>query len=199
MRFRTNGMPNAVYRPKGRATAYTKMLAVIMGLSSAVAVSQPNGEPTDKAIVQISSAVVANGDSSGTGMSIPGAVVEHTISVSNLNPAIIENGIVMISSPINRNLTVMVKAIQTPLTSAFAFEKLNTLDTTKCEFLALSDNYDCIEFSNNNGATFDYVPSPYGDGTDQNITNIRFRVATPISNDSSDRISFHLKYFTKII
>jgi len=190
---------DAAFRTKAGIRTYTTMIAVMMGLSSAVAMSQPNLEPTDKPIVQISSIVLADGVSSGTDKSIPGAVIEHTIYVSNINPVIVTNGIVMISSPISQNLTVMVKPIQTPTTPVFAFEKLNPLDTSKCEFLALSDNYDCVEFSNNNGETFDYVPSPYSDGTDQNITNIRFKVVTPSSSENSDRISFHLKYFTKII
>ena len=65
-------------------------------------------------------------------------------------------------------------------------------------FTSLADTTDDLEFSDNGGATFSYIPTPDAEGYDPNVTDIRVRpegvfLAAGGGNDPSFTVQFRVR------
>ena len=66
-------------------------------------------------------------------------------------------------------------------------------------FISLSSTADDIDFSNNNGASFSYEPSPDADGFDSNVTNFRVSLkGTFRAADIGVQPTFQIEFHTRV-
>lgn len=91
---------------------------------------------------------------------IPGAVVEYTLTFINATTGTVDNNSIVLSDSVPANMKMKVA----PVT-------FNCSTTPPCG-LTYSDSTD-ISYSNNNGSTFVYTPVPDADGYDALVTDFR--------------------------
>lgn len=105
--------------------------------------------------------------------SIPGAEALYTITVANTGAGRVDNDSVVLSDAIPPNTVLFVGNLggspPGPVTFADGGAGLTFA------FAALNAAGDDVEFSNNNGSTWSYVPVPDGGGFDAAVTHIRLR------------------------
>lgn len=143
--------------------------------------------------VDISSRVISDGISASNPKAIPDAIVEYEMLVANIpaetggasGPAIV--------NPIPAQLSLFVGDIGTG-SGPFAYEVTNGASGFECRFETLSSMSDCVEFSDDGGQSFDYIPAPDRQGFDPNITHLRFRLKTGQPLESSQSSTFVLRY-----
>ena len=79
----------------------------------------------------------------------------------------------MITDTINTNLGVFVNDLGAAGSGPVAFTQGTPSSALTYTFTTLSSFADDVDFSNNGGATWVYVPTPGANGCDNNVTNIR--------------------------
>ena len=105
--------------------------------------------------------------------SIPGAFVDYYLDVSNPSTDIIGN--VVVTDDLPPEMALFVGPL-IPTGEPFEFIEGGLSGTPSgllADFDTLTSTLDGVEFSNNGGVTFTYVPSADASGFDANVTNIR--------------------------
>ena len=102
---------------------------------------------------------------------IPGAVAQYTILISNSGAGTVTNNSIVITDPIPANTTLFTGNLSAGAPYIFTDGTPSSLLT--CPFIALNNALDCIDFSNDGGATWTYVPNGAYDAA---VTNIRFNL-----------------------
>lgn len=99
---------------------------------------------------------------------IPGALAQYSVLVSNAGgPA--DNNSVFITDATPPNLALNVSGATGPIT----FAQGTPSSTLTYNFIALGDLTDDVDFSNDAGATWTYVPTAAADGCDTAVTHLR--------------------------
>lgn len=104
--------------------------------------------------------------------SIPGAIRDFTITVANPGYAYVNNSTIITDS-INSNLGVFVNDLGVAGSGPIAFTQGTPSSALTYTFTTLSSLADDVDFSNNGGATWTYVPTAGANGCDNSVTNIR--------------------------
>ncbi len=104
---------------------------------------------------------------------IPGALVDYTITVVNPSARVVDANSVIVADAIPANTDLLVGDLAGAGLGPVAFTDGSPASTLTYQFVSLSSLTDGLEFSNNNGATFNYVPVPGPNGTDPAVTHIR--------------------------
>ena len=143
--------------------------------------------------IDISSRIVSDGVSATNPKAIPDAVVEYEMVVSNVPSDLADQRGPVIANPLPDQLSLFVGDIGTG-SGPFAYEPANGGSGFDCKFESLPNPADCVEFSDNGGASFDYSPTPDREGFDPNITHIRFRLQPGLQPDRPQTSSFILRY-----
>jgi hypothetical protein len=143
--------------------------------------------------ISISSRIVSDGISSANPKAIPASVLEYEMLVSNVPSDLAVQRGPVIANPVPEQLSLFVGDIGTG-SGPFAYEPASSGSGFDCKFESLSNPADCVEFSDNGGASFDYSPTPDREGFDPNITHIRFRLQPGIQPDRPQTSSFILRY-----
>lgn len=125
--------------------------------------------------IHLSSRIVADPLGSQRPKALPGALVEYELQVSNFDTRLLDHGGFAITSPVPRQLMLLIANPASPDLSPFQFEKRS--DATVCRVGDMGIAGSCLQFSSNGGASFDYVPNPGTDGVDSRITHVRFRIS----------------------
>lgn len=116
---------------------------------------------------------------------IPGALVGYTITVSNPHSyAVTPNSIVVIDAPgglLDLQATDIAGAGSGPVLFQNGFPS-STLTYAFAGLAALADD---VDFSNDGGTTWTYVPTPGADGADGAVTHIRIRPKGTMAPGSS--------------
>jgi uncharacterized repeat protein (TIGR01451 family) len=113
---------------------------------------------------------------------IPGAVVQYKIDVSNTSVGIVDANTTIISDPIPANTELFTGGLSA--SAPFSFTDGAPTSGLTCAFISLASTTDCIEFSNNAGATWTYTPSAATD-YDAAVTNIRFKPIGTLNGDTA--------------
>jgi len=105
---------------------------------------------------------------------LPGSILTYTIKAENTGLGVAENNSIWISDAIPDKTYMLVKDFndisgQGPLIE----QPINTSSGLSYQFITLDSSSDDIDFSDNNGLTFDYSPIADSEGIDQNITHFR--------------------------
>jgi hypothetical protein len=122
---------------------------------------------------------------------IPGAVVQYTINVNNASQGVVDSTTVSITDPIPINTEMFTGGLSA--TTPFTFTDGAPVSGLTCTFVSLASAADCIEFSNNGGATWTYTPSAASD-YDPLVTNIRLRPTGVMSGDTTPVASPYPNY-----
>jgi len=130
--------------------------------------------------------------------SIPGALAEYTISASNSGATPTDNNTIIITDAIPLNTSLFVNDISGAGTGPIRFVDGTPPSGLNYNYSSLASATDNLSFSNDNGATFNYVPSADAEGLDSNVTNIRVStlgqfLATSPSGDPSFSVLFRVK------
>lgn len=122
---------------------------------------------------------------------IPGAVINYIINVNNASQGVVDNNTVSIADPIPTNTEIFTGGLSA--TAPFTFTDGSPSSGLACTFVSLASTTDCIEFSNNSGATWVYTPSAASD-YDPLVTNIRLRPTGVMTGDTAPVASPYPNY-----
>ena len=103
---------------------------------------------------------------------IPGATVEYLITVNNTGPGATDAGSVMVwdDGPADAKMCQIAR-----VGGPVIYNDPTGTSGLTYTFTSLSSATDSLEFSNNGGTTFVYVPVADADGCDSAITDFRVR------------------------
>lgn len=111
---------------------------------------------------------------------IPGAEELYTITITNSGSGAVDNNTLIITDPIPANTTLFTGNLSGG--APYTFTNGTPSCGLTCNFTALNNTTDCIDFSTDNGATWTAVPNG---GYDASINSIRFKPAGSMSGDST--------------
>ena len=128
---------------------------------------------------------------------IPGALIEYQLTVTNTGEGTADTDTVTItdSLPADTAFFVGTDAAISPVTLTDG----QTASTLTLNFENLTSTTDDVEFSDNNGTTFDYQPTPDAEGFDPLITDVRIRLGgTMPGTDEGGSPEFSIFYQVKV-
>jgi hypothetical protein len=118
---------------------------------------------------------------------IPGSYVYYTVTVANPGGAAVTSGSIVVTDPTPAALSLYVANLPNA-TGPLAFTA-GTSGTTYT-FAGLASTADDLEFSNNGGSTWTYVPTADGSGVDPAVTHMRIRPKGAMAAGSSFTLNF---------
>ena len=105
---------------------------------------------------------------------LPGSILTYTISAENTGQGVTVDDTIIITDGFPDKTHMLVTDFDDISGQGPVFEVSSAQSSGLIyNFTALNSNSDDIEFSNNDGASFTYSPSPDIDGIDKNITHFR--------------------------
>ena len=107
--------------------------------------------------------------------SIPGAVELYTLRITNQGSGTVDNNTLAIVDAIPANTALDVRDAGAAGSGPVVFVNGTPVSGLTYTYTALNSTTDGLEFSNDGGATWTYVPTPNADGYDPNVTHIRVR------------------------
>ncbi len=149
--------------------------------------------------LQKTSVVLSDGINTVNPKRIPGALVEYNIIASNTGSGAADNNSISLSDVIPANTALYVNDISGAGTGPVRFVDGSPPSGLNYQFTSLASTTDNLSFSNNNGASYSYSPSPDAAGLDSNVTNIRINLSGQfLANSGSGNPSFSLKFRVKV-
>lgn len=143
------------------------------------AIASPNISIT-KSVMAIDDPV--NGP--GNAFSIPGAIMLYTVIVQNSGPGQADNNSLTITDPIPVQGALKVDDIQGAGSGPVSFIDGTPSSNLAYTFGGLADPNDDLEFSNDGGTTFTYVPTADPTGCDAAVTHIRISPSGAFAADT---------------
>jgi hypothetical protein len=118
---------------------------------------------------------------------IPGAVVYYLVQVSNTGSGATDTDTVILSDSVPQKSVLFVGDIGGAGSGPIVFTDGATPSGLSYTFVSLDSTTDDVEFSDDDGATFSYVPQPDANGFDADVTDVR--VLPKGSFDASDGVN----------
>ncbi len=129
--------------------------------------------------------------------SIPGAVMLYTIQVSNFGAGPVDVDTVEITDPIPDH-TALLLDVNGPGSGPVEFQDGNPTSGLTYTFQDLSNISDDISFSNDNGSSYDYFPTPDAQGCDGNVTHLKIAPKGMFNGTNGGTPSFQLRFKVRI-
>ena len=107
--------------------------------------------------------------------SIPGSTKGYTVRVVNQGTGAVDNNTVLITDKIPTDTKLFVGNLGVPGSGPVTFVNGTPTSALTWTFTALNNLVDDLDFSNDNGATWNYVPTADAQGCDAAVTDIRMR------------------------
>lgn len=104
---------------------------------------------------------------------IPGSEVSYVVDVSNEGAGSVDADSMIITDPLPALACMVVLDIGTLGSGPVDFQDGTPSSGLSYSFTNLGSNMDDLDFSDDGGSTFDYVPSANGQGCDPAVTNLR--------------------------
>ena len=158
--------------PNNTTILWTRIAPSLINLKSVTTISDPINNVTNP-------------------KNIPGAVVSYTININNTSQGVVDDASSVITDPIPANTEMFTGGLSA--TPPFTFTDGSPVSGLACTFVSLASATDCIEFSNNGGATWVYTPSAASD-YDPLVTNIRLRPTGVMNGDTTPVASPYPNY-----
>ena len=133
-------------------------------------------------------------NSSTNPKSIPGSVQVYTVRVTNQGSGPVDNNAVQILDPVPANTRFFVGNLGAPGSGPVAFTNGTPSSTLTWTFTALNSLTDDVDFSNDGGTTWTYVPVPAADGSDAAVTTVRFRPKGTMPGNGGGDPYFELRF-----
>jgi uncharacterized repeat protein (TIGR01451 family) len=129
---------------------------------------------------------------------LPGAILTYTIEATNTGEGVAENNSIWISDSIPANTYMVVNDYDAISGQGPVIEQpINPTSGLTYVFTSLNSTTDSIEFSDNNGLSFDYPPTPDSDGIDKRITHFRINPTgtfqAPAAGESANQFSIKFR------
>lgn len=133
--------------------------------------------------------------SSGT-YALPGSAVTYTIAAQSVGTFPIDTDAMVFKDSLPPELALRVVDIGAPGSGPVNFIEGSPASALSYSYLGLANLTDDVDFSNNSGATFTYIPTADGLGADSNVTDIRVTpkgdfAARSVSGSPSFSIEFN--------
>ncbi len=129
-------------------------------------------------VSKVSSVIADPVNGTNNPKAIPGATIQYLITVANSGTSATDANSVVVrdDGPADAKMCLISRT-----GGPIIFNEPGGSSGLTYTFASLSTTTDSIEFSNDNGATFGYTPSPDGEGCDTAITNFRVRPGGALS------------------
>lgn len=124
---------------------------------------------------------------------IPGAEALFTMRVTNSSAGTVDNNTLIITDPIPANTEVFTGDLSGG--APFIFADGTPSSGLTCAFTALGNLADCMDFSNDSGASWTYVPNG---SFDPAVTNIRFSLSGTMNGSGGGNPYFDLKFRLRV-
>ena len=106
---------------------------------------------------------------------IPGALLEYTLKAENKGNGAADADSIALSDAVPDNMALYVNDISGAGTGPIRFVDGSPSSGLNYSFINLSSTTDDLSFSNDNGLSFSYTPSPNAEGVDQAVTNVKMK------------------------
>jgi hypothetical protein len=126
---------------------------------------------------------------------IPGALASYTLVATNSGTGSVDNNSLVITDPLPADTALFVNDIGAAGSGPVLFSQGATSSALNYTFTALDDVADDVAFSNDNAATWTYVPAPGADGCDPLVTHLRINPKGAfVGNPTAPSPSFNLNF-----
>jgi len=130
---------------------------------------------------------------------IPGALAEYAITATNSGMTVSDNNSIVITDSIPANTALYVNDISGAGSGPIRFIDGSPPSGLSYNFINLASTIDNLNFSNNGGSSYSYIPSPDADGVDTNVTNIQILTqGLFLAPSGSGNPSFQLLFRVKV-
>jgi hypothetical protein len=126
--------------------------------------------------------------------SIPGSVQLYNVRVTNQGSGPVDNDAVLIVDPVPANTQMFVGNLGAPGSGPIAFVNGSPSSALTFTFTALNSLTDDVDFSNDSGATWTYVPVPDANGYDAAVTTLRLRPKGTMPGNAGGDPYFELRF-----
>jgi len=157
--------------------------------SNAAAVSATVSVSAPLTIVKSSQTYIDPINGTTNPKSIPGAYVAYTLTIANPGTVATDSNSVIVIDATPANLQLYVSNIPGG-TGPVLFTNGSPSSGLTYTFTSLASTTDDVDFSNNGGTSWAYVPTPNADLVDPNVTNIRIRPKGSMAAGSSFTLVF---------
>ena len=128
---------------------------------------------------------------------IPGAVVAYNIEVVNSGPGAVDANTLVISDVIPNNVKLFVGDAGGGSPVSFTDGAISS--GLGWVYSDLSNGTDSVDFSNDGGISWNYVPTPDADGYDNNVSHIRFKPTGAMNASSGTNYpSFKVRFLVGV-
>jgi hypothetical protein len=126
--------------------------------------------------------------------SIPGSVQLYNVRVTNQGSGPVDNNAVAIVDSVPANTRLFVGNLGGAGSGPIAFVNGSPSSALTWTFTALNSTTDDVDFSNDNGATWTYVPVPDANGYDAAVTTMRLRPKGTMPGNGGGNPYFELRF-----
>jgi parallel beta-helix repeat protein len=126
--------------------------------------------------------------------SIPGSVQLYNLRVTNQAGGPVDNNAVAIVDPVPANTRLFVGNLGAPGSGPVAFVNGSPSSALTWTFTALNSVTDDVDFSNDGGVTWTYVPVPDANGYDSAVTTLRLRPKGTMPGNAGGDPYFELQF-----
>jgi parallel beta-helix repeat protein len=126
--------------------------------------------------------------------SIPGSTQLYTVRVTNQGAGAVDNNTVLITDKIPADTKLFVGNLGAPGSGPVAFVNGTPSSALTWTFTALNSTTDDLDFSNNGGTTWTYVPTADAEGCDAAVTDIRMRPKGTMPGQGTGSPTFDLQF-----
>jgi hypothetical protein len=126
--------------------------------------------------------------------SIPGSVQLYNLRVTNQGSGPVDNNAVVVVDPVPANTKLFVGNLGGAGSGPIAFVNGSPSSALTWTFTALNSTTDDVDFSNDGGATWTYVPVPDANGYDAAVTTLRLRPKGTMPGNAGGNPYFELRF-----
>ncbi len=126
--------------------------------------------------------------------SIPGSVKLYVVQVANQGAGTVDNNSLFVVDKIPTNTRMFIGDLGAPGSGPISFVNGSTSSALTWTFTALNSTTDDLDFSNDGGTTWTYVPTADATGADAAITDIRMKPKGLMAGQVTGSPSFELQF-----
>jgi parallel beta-helix repeat protein len=126
--------------------------------------------------------------------SFPGATKLYVVTISNQGAGSVDSNSVNVTDPIPANTKLFIGDLGAPGSGPVAFVNGSPSSALTWTFTALNNLTDDLDFSNDGGSTWTYVPVADAQGCDAAVTHIRMRPKGVMPGNGGGNPSFQLQF-----
>lgn len=131
--------------------------------------------PPDLLVGKITTVVRDPFNDTNNPKAIPGSEVEYSISVTNEGAGTVDADSIVISDSVPADVCLVVRDIAGPGSGPIQFADGSPSSELSYTFISLDSTTDDVDFSNDGGITYNYVPTENARGCDAAVTDIQIK------------------------